>query len=410
MRSRASVTSPATAPSCAIARFEATPRQRSRVALAACAALLLVALASAARVLPAQQPLPFDSAIWHLDGDARRVTAGGQAILELGTGLARTQGLGLEDGTVDAEVWMTRLRTFAFLSVRMQDDSTYESFYLRPHKSGLPDAVQYTPVYQGEGQWQLYHGPGRTAAATLDEGRWVPLRLVLLGRRAALFVGDTARPVLVSRLALDARAGDIELRAFIGAGLPPEGVITRFRNVKVRRGRVAFAFPPEAPTAPPAPGIVRAWAVSRARFASDTARTRVEAEFDEPRAVLPVNDDGVLELHRFLPLPERTARARDVGALARVTLTAARAGTRVLELGYSDAVTVFLNGEPVYYGDEGYDYARRREGLLRLGQAVLYLPLRAGANRLEVVVTDHFGGWALAARLRDAAGVQVTAP
>jgi hypothetical protein len=96
--------------------------------------------------------------------------------------------------------------------------------------------------------------------------------------------------------------------------------------------------------------------------------------------------------------------------VARVRVVAERAGVRRLDLGFSDEATVFLNGVPLAHRDDSYDFQRRRDGLIMLGQAVVYLPLRAGANDLAVLVADRFGGWGLMGRLPDARGLRVEVP
>jgi len=40
--------------------------------------------------------------------------------------------------------------------------ANYEEVYLRPHKSGLPDALQYTPVLKTGRNWQIFSGAGFT--------------------------------------------------------------------------------------------------------------------------------------------------------------------------------------------------------------------------------------------------------
>jgi len=40
---------------------------------------------------------------------------------------------------------------------RLADRENFESFFVRPHQMGNPDAVQNTPVFNDI--WQLYHGP-----------------------------------------------------------------------------------------------------------------------------------------------------------------------------------------------------------------------------------------------------------
>ncbi|MFW6088995.1 MAG: hypothetical protein ACODAB_04525, partial [Gemmatimonadota bacterium] len=49
----------------------------------------------------------------------------------------------------------------------------------------------------------------------------------------------------------------------------------------------------------------------------------------------------------------------------------------------------------------------RRQGLISLDQASLYLPLAPGENVLMVVVSDAFGGWGLMGRIDDRAGLRV---
>ena len=64
----------------------------------------------------------------------------------------------LQDGTVDFDMEVTSHRSFVYVQFRMQDDENHEEIYFRPHKSSLPDAIQYAPVWNAESTWQLYHG------------------------------------------------------------------------------------------------------------------------------------------------------------------------------------------------------------------------------------------------------------
>jgi hypothetical protein len=80
----------------------------------------------------------------------------------------------------------------------------------------------------------------------------------------------------------------------------------------------------------------------------------------------------------------------------------------VLELGFSDRVTVFLDGRPLYAGEASYSFDNpRREGLIEFGQARLWLPLKAGDNDLQLLVSDSFGGWGLMGRFPDGSGLEV---
>ena len=380
------------------------------------AVLVLASLAGAGA--SGADALRLDDGKWDLQG--RRIalaTHDGRPVIEVHNGYAFRRDVALQDGTIELDVQLTRRRSFVYLTFRMADDREYEEIYLRAHKSGLPDAVQYAPVYQGNSAWQLYHGPGATAAVEFQPGAWTRVRLVLSGRQAALYVGDLTKPaLLIPRLARAPRAGYIALRGFVPPGDDRPEPIARFADVTVRSGVVDGIPPAPAPAAPPAPGVVRAWAVSRPFLpvpgAGDSLPgpdvlgtfTRVEGEAS-----------GLVELHRHVELPQAMSgsaagpRPRPA-VVARVNVRAVRDGLRALDLGFSDEATVFLDGRPLFRADQSYSFdAPRREGLVGYDQVRLWLPLRAGDNPLAVLVSDSFGGWAVMGRFADPAGLEVEA-
>ena len=89
--------------------------------------------------------------------------------------------------------------------------------------------------------------------------------------------------------------------------------------------------------------------------------------------------------------------------VARTVIHADRAEIRRLNFGYSDDLTIFLNGRPLYTGRNGYQ-ARYPSNLgLMTSDDAVYLPLRAGDNELLLAVAEVFGGWGLSARLEPSA-------
>ena len=87
------------------------------------------------------------------------VKDGSRDTLQAENGCAHRGDVQLENGTIDFDVQLSRRRSFVYLYFRVADEGEREEIYLRPHKSGLPDALQYAPVWQERSQWQLYHGP-----------------------------------------------------------------------------------------------------------------------------------------------------------------------------------------------------------------------------------------------------------
>lgn len=363
-----------------------------------------------------ERALPFSDKAWDLQGQRTTVVKeDGRDVLQVETGTARRRDVQFEDGTVDFDVQMTSRRSFVYVEFRTAGDGELEEFYLRPHKSGLPDAAQYAPVWQGRSSWQLYHGPGGTAAVSFEPGVWTHVRVVIQGRRAALFVKDMQQPaLLVPHLARDPRSGYIGLRGFLPADVPGAGPIVRFSNVVVRPGTVNFDFnaalaasgPAASPAVADAVAIVRSWSVSQSFIpqkseAAVMPSAAVTGEFRK----LDAEAGGLLELHRYVQVPKNS---RATAAVARIRVRAATAGTYTFDLGFSDIATVFLNGRPVFRGDGTYTFDRpRREGLIGYDQARLYLPLAAGENELSIVIGDVFGGWGVMGRFVGASGLTI---
>jgi hypothetical protein len=353
----------------------------------------------------AAQSIPFDAG-WQLRGDSARIEQfDGRSTFTTQSGFAFRRDVRFMDGTIDLDVMSTERRSFVYVMFRMQSDSTFEDFYLRPHKSNAPDAMQYAPVYQASSAWQLYHGTGvnaGTAAVEIPDGKWNHLRIVVRGRQAAFFLNDTIKPALVvNRLGHVPSAGYLALRGFLPAGVPGSGAIARFSNVRVRPDYFPYAF---APTAEPVvPGVVRSWLVGNPVTATDSTPLQAHADVVPGRRRAEALPNGLLELHRVVPLRNGM---RDVATVAGIVVHADSASTWPLELGFSDQVVALVNGRPLFQGNASYDYANRRDGLIGFDQARLFLPLRAGRNTIDFVVRDVFGGWGIMARFPSMAGIR----
>jgi hypothetical protein len=372
-------------------------------------ALVAVFAASmgAGRAQAAPRALDLTDPAWQLEGDARVETVDGRAALVLKSGFAYRRDVEVGDGTIELDMRVTGDRSFAYVLFRMQTDQDYEELYFRPHKSRLPDAIQYGPVYQGLTNWKLYHGPGATAFAAFPPNAWIHVRLVLAGERAAVFVGDVREPqMVVPRLARGVRAGHLALRGFLPPGEKVTAPPLAFANVVVR-SEAGYDFAGVKSPEPPVPGIVSQWRLSPAFATGDGPIRSMPAGLPPRDAWRPavIEPDGLVVFGRQATRPPRT---RDFAVAAGLTLRAARAGVRRLDLGFSDAVSVFLNGQILYSGDFRYSQNfPRQDGLITLDQASLYLPLRQGDNDLLLVVRQIFGGWGVIGRIEDREGLEI---
>ncbi|HUG99571.1 MAG TPA: hypothetical protein VMQ83_10395 [Gammaproteobacteria bacterium] len=348
---------------------------------------------------------------WTLSGDVKVERQLGHDALGFGTGAAYHPGQRFRDGTIAFDVAASPRRTFVGVRFRAQSPDVWEEIYIRPHKLGLPDALQYAPAFAGgRSAWQLYHGPGETATATMPLGAWVRVRLVVRGSQAALFLGDDPTPALiVPRLAHPPAEGFIGFAALDASAERGTDRPSAISNIVVQPGVADFAFP-EAEPPSIAPGVITAWEVSGAFAPSSTGPPA-----DLPSDVLEgpwrhasAEPSGLVPLDRVVDLPAQPGR---LAALARVTIRAERPVTVPFTVGYSDDASVFLNRDLLFSGVNGYSFNfPRRDGLITIDQATVYLPLRAGENELLLAVSDVFGGWGLMGRLEPRAGVILAGP
>lgn len=366
-------------------------------------ALTLCVAAPSLAVSQEVREIPLDAG-WALYGDVARLDTmrGARAIL-LRTGAAVRRDVAFENGEIEFDVAMTSYRSFVYLNFRAVSDDEYESIYFRPHKTNLPDAVQYDPVWNGDSNWQLWHGEGGTVAAALPHEGWMHVRLAVDGRHAALFLDRSAEPQMVMTLAREPVPGYIAFRSFTPAvpgppaGAPPGTATAAFRNVVVRPGPSTYAFAPVAATAA-VPGLVTRWQLS-APF--EVPRGLVT---ELPRALLAsrhlwrsyaAEPNGVLVIGRWVKRP-----AAQAAVVSRLVVQSPVATLRRMRLGYSDYVTVFVNGQPIFGGDAHYSFdAPRQDGVIGLSQATVWLPFRKGENEVLLLVADGFGGWGLMAQL-----------
>ena len=142
--------------------------------------------------------VPPDSPRWELEGEAKPADYLGRKCLLLDGGGATLKDFEMRDGVVDVDVATPAKRGFFGIQFRLaDDDGDGEWVYLRQHKSGLPDAMQYSPILKTGLNWQIYNGPGFTGAVDIPRDSWFHLRLEVTGAQARLFVKDMEKPALV---------------------------------------------------------------------------------------------------------------------------------------------------------------------------------------------------------------------
>jgi len=371
----------------------------------ACTLALFVARAACSQT-PGATSFPPDTTHWSLEGRAEVAEYGGRHCLYLDGGEATLRDLELRDGVVDVDVATPASRGFFGIEFRVSGDSpNAEWVYLRQHKSGLPDAIQYTPILNTGLNWQLYNGPGFTAAVEIPRNEWFHLRLELTGAQAKFYVSDMTKPALVmDDLKSGVEKGRVALAVLTGA--------TYFSNFEVRTSPDA---PWERRLPPMPPGTLTQWSLSPSYDALERhlERPLSRAESDSMRwQAVQAEPPGLVAINRYRDSPHpRVSFANDFSkrlepqpgtavVYARTTITSPRDEVKKLCIGYSDEVSVFLNGSILYRGRSAQYF--RDPGFLGIVSPendAVYLPLKKGRNDLVLAVSELGGGWGFDCRL-----------
>src|SRR5512140_660209 len=80
-----------------------------------------------------------DSSNWNLYGGATIGAFEGRTGFSMTSGISELKQVEVRDGILDVDAYTTGKRAFFGFDFRI-DSVNYEEVYLRPHKSGLPDA------------------------------------------------------------------------------------------------------------------------------------------------------------------------------------------------------------------------------------------------------------------------------
>jgi hypothetical protein len=389
------------------------------VAGAAGAAATVAAVAAAAAATPPGAPagapagvlsVPPDSERWDLEAQAKVDEYLGRRCILLDGGAAVLKDFEMTDGVIDVDVATGARRGFFGFEFRMDETGANgEEVYLRQHESGYPDAMQYTPILGTGRNWQIYNGPGFTAAVDIPKEVWFHLRLEVAGAQARLFVKDMDQPALVmSDLKSGVRKGQVALYDLTGA--------TCYSNFE-------FRATPDAPyerhlPAMPA-GTLTTWGISPSYDALarnlERALTPAEAgavQWQDVEAEPP----GFVVLYRYrTALHPRVTFQSDFSTrlepqpgmqvlYARTTIESDRDQVKRLDIGYSDDVSVFLNGRILYRGRSAQAFRDPRFlGIVNPENDSVYLPLRKGRNELMLAVSELGGGWGFICRLANPA-------
>jgi len=342
----------------------------------------------------------FNPDAWKIEAQNSEFTEyKGKQCLYLENGSARLTGSSFKTGIIDYDVSFDQGRKFAGIHFRIQDPVNYEEFYLRAHQSGNPDAMQYTPVYNGVAGWQLYYGAGHSTPFRHNFGEWIHIRLIVTEKRMDVFIGDMSKPILhVNDLKRDPMEGMLGFGTLMGGAY--------FANLVVQpMSEPSLVSKPE-----PLPGLesgtIATWQVSTVLGAEEISSVNELKDLPGLSSLgwstLQAEHTGTVNLASVSPW----SREKNT-VLAKAVIHSGKDQLKRLDFGYSDIARVYVNGKVIYSGQRIFrsrDY--RYLGTIGYFDAV-YLDLKRGENEVVFAITETFGGWGLRARLENLNGIEL---
>lgn len=313
------------------------------------------------------------------------------------------------DGTIEYDVEL-KGQGFPSIYYRISADTVnYETFYIRYF--GTPDpklrtATQYTAVVDGVNLWDMTDD--YQAAVNLTETGWNHVKLVIHGKQMRVYVNDMDKPAL-----------------WVPA---MEGITDKGRIGFV--GNVIFANVTVTPNAtedlPAMAGYdptyndsryLRKWQVTQPvdySFGKDLLEgipvspgVQIDSTYLPKNATWKtITTDRRALVNLTKEFGGTKTRERRLTWL-KTTIKAEKEIEKLLRLGFSDEVWVFINGKPLYqdrnfYGSPGMKFPK---GRTNIENSAFTLPLQEGDNELLIGLSNYFYGWGIIARMEDTDGV-----
>jgi hypothetical protein len=308
-----------------------------------------------------------------------------ETLLLNGKAIVRNQNF--TNGTIEVDIYANSKRSFAGIIFRMQDQ-TMEEVYMRLHKSSQADAVQYTPIFKNETNWQLYRE--HQAMVSFKDSGWNTLRIEVENTSAEIFVNDE-KMLTVDHLKTNHSRGSIGLTALF---------TNRFSNFRVTNRDDTVESQTEDNSVMD-PNIISEWQISQAKPFNEE-ELDINNFSNKKYMTATTEDSGLLPISKYLEKPSsgNFEQNQEDYTIAYTTIHSDKRETKLFSFDYSDRIVVYLNGEPIFKGNNAF----RAKGIQYMGHMdintnKLYLPFNKGKNEIHCIVIDKANGWGIMAKL-----------
>lgn len=348
--------------------------------------------------IQAQKQYPLDTLNWKIKAKSYVLeNYKGKNAIYLHQGTTTLKNVTFLNGTIEFDVYLTERQSFPGVYFRAFGRDG-ESFFLRPHLSGKPDANQAAPFINGITPWQLYFGPSYSFAYDYNFNGWTHIKVVVNHDKVQVFLDYSEKPNLSWTLKHPVRRGEI----LIGGSFAP----MHYANFSIDTTKTELKDFKEIKRKP-LEGIIKEWQVSD--------------KFEEKLLDNPRNIKSIMTSRKWLgKISVEEGIAANISrkvvlydgkpgntVLAKVEINSNKKQLKFLDFGYSDRVVVILNDKPIYRGTNKWrtrDY--RYLGTVGLFDGV-YLNLKKGKNTLLLAVSEDFGGWLVTGRIKDKKGLTI---
>ena len=345
-------------------------------------------------ILEAQtQFINFDSDRWGIVNGRQVDFLGRKAFI----GTAFLNDIQFENGVIEVDVAVTGARSYPGIIFRAWPDGSWERVYIRPHRSGCTttslysDVLQYVASFNRVDSWQLYNGDGYTAGAAIPLNQWFHVKIEVAGSQARVTINEADKPSLqIHSLQNGLRKGGLGLNG------PLDGS-AYFSNFSYQTDQIPSFDPP--PLQEVQPGHFRDWQISQPFKALkiDMEKLPSQQKLEPTWKTITADTTGLVDVSHYYP------RSGEPDAVfAKTSISSDQDKLFKLNVGYSDYISIFLNGQFLFSGNSAY---QSRDpsflGIVGFFDTVI-LPLKKGENELLFTVAEMMGGWGFKAQDGDA--------
>ncbi len=300
---------------------------------------------------------------------------------------ATVKDLQFTNGTIEVDVYANSARSFAGITFRKQSNNM-EEVYMRMHKSSQVDAVQYTPIFNNESNWQLFRE--YQAKVTFKTQGWNSLRIEVFNQSAEVFVNNQ-QVMTIDNLRMEHNTGEIGLFALFS---------NRFSNFRVTPKDVVGTTDNDNNTKVDS-SIISKWKITEGNPYKDNGLDFKKFS-NEQYMTVETEVSGLLPISKYVKKSSSGNFEQNTEdyIVAATTIYADNEETKLFSFDYSDKIIVYLNGKIYFEGNNAF----RAKGVQYMGHLdietnKLYLPLKKGNNIIHCVVIDKANGWGLMAKL-----------